>query len=667
MSGYDRHGSSRDPPVDRGGYYRRDDSRVGAWDGAPRDHHDDGYFGHNHREHHRRDHDRGGYGGPSRRDSYPPRDGYGAGGPDRGDPGYGRYAPYDRAPNDRYRDPPERERYGGYDRRDAYDRPPISDPAPSQTAPRARGPVTGAYPLPPARADDEYGYQDERRAPAYDDRYDDRRDPYASARGGGGDYYSGGGGGGGEVEDVLEVPAEVAKIVIGQGGRSIKDLQERTGAHVLIHKPAPGEPVGNTRQVRVKGRVASVDAAVAELRRKVLDFEYARGGSGGGTGAYDPRGGASNADPYGAPSYGDPRDPRDPRAGFGPPRRAGDVEENVECPTEHRGMIIGKGGARVARLEQETGVKVRSDKETPYITLIGTPRAVAQARSQVLAILALADLPPMPEAPPPDAPPAAEVPVPGDAIGKVMGKAGLNIKATQCRTGCFMNWDKNARVMRLWGGEDVVAAGREAIERDIVDALAEREEKNASRANDAPSRTMANYPYEAGAREQVPRSHVPPSRDKPTRAPEPVISTEVPVRGHGGLVIGRGGENVKRMERDSGGARMKMHRDKQVVIVTGFADQVDRGVRLVEACVDRAVAAAKQKELSAMHAAGAQPPAQAAWTGPPEAGEIVSGDDAERGLGETEETFSRGNEPDSGEENARGPEPVAEAEAEASA
>jgi hypothetical protein len=112
---------------------------------------------------------------------------------------------------------------------------------------------------------------------------------------------------------------------------------------------------------------------------------------------------------------------------------------------------------------------------------------------------------------------------------------------------------------------------------------------------------------------------------------------------------------------------MKMHRDKQVVIVTGFADQVDRGVRLVEACVDRAVAAAKQKELSAMHAAGAQPPAQAAWTGPPEAGEIVSGDDAERGLGETEETFSRGNEPDSGEENARGPEPVAEAEAEASA
>ena len=135
------------------------------------------------------------------------------------------------------------------------------------------------------------------------------------------------------------------------------------------------------------------------------------------------------------------------------------------------------------------------------------------------------------------------------------------------------------------------------------------------------------------------------------------------MRGHGGLVIGRGGENVKRMERESGGARMKMHRDKQVVIVTGFADQVARGVRLVEACVDRAVAAAKQKELSAMHAAGAQPPAQAAWTGQPETGEIV--DDARApvegaepsGLGESETTFTR-----EGKASGDGDAPAIEAE-----
>ena len=42
-----------------------------------------------------------------------------------------------------------------------------------------------------------------------------------------------------------------------------------------------------------------------------------------------------------------------------------------------------------------------------------------------------------------------------------------------------MNWDKHARVMRLWGADDVVAAGRDAIERDIADALAEREQTDA--------------------------------------------------------------------------------------------------------------------------------------------------------------------------------------------
>ena len=78
--------------------------------------------------------------------------------------------------------------------------------------------------------------------------------------------------------------------------------------------------------------------------------------------------------------------------------------------------------------------------------------------------------------------------MPGEAIGKVVGKAGLNIKATQCRTGCFMNWDKHARVMRLWGADDVVAAGRDAIERDISDG---RESPRDSTPSATPARAFA--------------------------------------------------------------------------------------------------------------------------------------------------------------------------------
>ena len=148
-----------------------------------------------------------------------------------------------------------------------------------------------------------------------------------------------------------------------------------------------------------------------------------------------------------------------------------------------------------------------------------------------------------------------------------------------------------------------------------------------------------------------------------------------PTRGHGGLVIGRGGENVKRIERESGGARMKMHREKQVVVVTGFADQVARAVRLVEACVERAVALAERKELSGARgsAPGARDAARAAWTGPPETGEIVDDPRAAAGpaadvpgLGETEETFSREGEPSGGGDGVDAA-AAARAEAEASA
>ena len=93
----------------------------------------------------------------------------------------------------------------------------------------------------------------------------------------------------GEVEHVLEVPAEVAKMVIGQGGVNIKSLQERTGAHVHIHKPEPGEPAGGLRVVKVRGDLRAVDAAVHELRGKLRDYDNGgtRGGApGGGMNSY---------------------------------------------------------------------------------------------------------------------------------------------------------------------------------------------------------------------------------------------------------------------------------------------------------------------------------------------------------------------------------------------
>ena len=259
---------------------------------------------------------------------------------------------------------------------------------------------------------------------------------------------------------------------IGSGGRAVKDLQDRTGAHVMIYKPQPGDDERlATRPVMIKGTPEAVDAAVAELTRRCRDYERKRRGGQGGHGGQGGGGGHG--------SYGPDRGLDAARRGGYPGRGVGPgggeiFEERVDVAPENKGMIIGKGGARVARLEKETGCIVRSDKTEPFIVLRGTRRAIDEARQHVAAILSQLDLPPLPEKPPEGEPPAARVSIPGDAIGRVMGHAGGHIKRMQCETGCFMNWNKEAREMSLWGTAEVVAEGKRQLEAIIEDVKNER-------------------------------------------------------------------------------------------------------------------------------------------------------------------------------------------------
>ena len=569
MSGYDRRGSSRDPPPDRGGGYYRDER--GGWDG-----HGGGRDA--------RGHPGDGYGAPARdRDAgYAPRDD-GYGGPDRGDRGgYGRHAPYDRSRDRAYDDygydrrgPPP----GAYRDRDDpyYDRrgpPPASyreDPY-GYSDPYDR---RGSY---PPRDHYDHGHRDDRGFSTYDDRgnrddrhrastYDDpRRDD--RDRGGGSEDPDA------EITEHLQVPAEVAKMAIGSGGRAIKELQDRTGAHVMIYKPQPGDDRHMAhRPVMIKGRARAVAEAAHELRRRCRQY-------------YD----QMDERDRDRGRFRDFRD--DPRRPGGGSHGEEIVEERLECAPDHKGMIIGKGGQRVRRLEQETGCVVNSDKDSPHITLRGTRRAIEKAKKDISAILVTVDLPPMPPPPGKDEPCAHEVNIPGEAIGQVMGFGGSNIKRLQCVTGCWMNWDKPNRVMRVWGEPDKAAAAREKLLQAVEEAVKARDEEVSTRAG--------GHAYASA---------------------EGVETVEMPARGQGGSIIGKGGVVVRRIE-DSTGCRLRMVNEHDVVKLLGTPEQIDAARAQVLEVIERAIATQEEREGGRVEeeerAAPAAADPRARWTRAPE-------------------------------------------------
>jgi len=591
MSGYDRR-SSRDggrvsgfsdgygarergnPDSDRGA--GRDEPRASRYDDRGRN--DDGYgYGRG-----GDDHGRSPYPpppdarGPPAPSSGGRRDRPDAGFGDRGaDYGFDRRDGYGAEPKRARRDSPSRGGYdrspGGYDR--GYDRergynepdrraPPRSPPRDSRGAP------------PPSRGGDGYGGGFDDRAPpsSYDrGRGRDAGYPPPPRRDASRDRAPAGGGDDRD-EHQMEVPAEVAKIVIGAGGNSIKDLQDRTGAHVMIYKPQPGARESGYRPVVIRGSRRAVDLATDELRAVVRDYEdglvggkagrdrgHDRGGFGdrygGGYERDAPRGGSGGGrhDRY------DDRGPPPSRGGGGYDDRRGSfppfggdeadhVQERVECPIENRGIVIGKNGKQVQRIERDTGAKISSQGDEPFLLIRGTPTSVRNARSQISSILDAADMPPLPPPPPEGASHALEVHVERDHIGKVMGYGGMTIKRAQADTRCVMKWDKENQRIQLWGSPEVVEAGRRRIE-DLVE-----------QAKVDISKELAD-----------------------------ATTVEVPTRGHTGFIIGGGGQKVKRMERETG-ARLRMDDRAQIMVITGRSAAVEKAARMVEDAVERAEA-----------------------------------------------------------------------------
>ncbi|KAG0646217.1 Far upstream element-binding 1, partial [Hyphodiscus hymeniophilus] len=139
----------------------------------------------------------------------------------------------------------------------------------------------------------------------------------------------------GEDSMQIMVPDRTVGLIIGRGGETIRDLQERSGCHVNI--------VGEQKSVNGLRPVNLIGSREAAARAKDLIMEIVES---------DSKSSASKDRP---PQRDVPRD-----AGYGGASAGnGDkINDSIFVPSEAVGMIIGKGGETIKEMQSTTGCKI---------------------------------------------------------------------------------------------------------------------------------------------------------------------------------------------------------------------------------------------------------------------------------------------------------------------
>lgn len=235
----------------------------------------------------------------------------------------------------------------------------------------------------------------------------------------------------------MMVPGNKVGLIIGKGGETIRSLQDRAGVKMTIYQNVP-DATETEKKLSITGppdRVENCRQLVLEMLAE-KDMERSR------------RMGASNE--YGSQMGGGDRGGDRRGFGFGGPA----VE--VAVPPNYIGLVIGKGGESIKRIQQESGTRIQFDTSktdnngNKVCSISGPPDCVARAQEMIQEIIDNA---------------AAHraskfmggeelrLPVPSNRCGAVIGRGGETIRVIKQQSGCDIELDKMSKAM---GGEEKV-------------------------------------------------------------------------------------------------------------------------------------------------------------------------------------------------------------------
>ena len=171
----------------------------------------------------------------------------------------------------------------------------------------------------------------------------------------------------GEDSMQIMVPDRTVGLIIGRGGETIRDLQERSGCHVNI--------VGESKSVNGLRPVNLIGSRQAAAHAKELILEIVESDSKGTAVPKNRDRDAGRDNGYGAGAGG----------GGGGDK----ITDAIFVPSEAVGMIIGKGGETIKDMQATTNCKInvtpssgQGEKERE-IGLVGSREAIAAAKRAI--------------------------------------------------------------------------------------------------------------------------------------------------------------------------------------------------------------------------------------------------------------------------------------------
>ncbi|KAF4121636.1 far upstream element-binding protein [Geosmithia morbida] len=180
----------------------------------------------------------------------------------------------------------------------------------------------------------------------------------------------------GEDHTQIMVPDRTVGLIIGRGGETIRDLQERSGCHINI--------VGESKSVNGLRPVNLIGTHEAAAKAKDFIMEIVESDSRGEGPA------PSRGPPGGGPPGG--RGDMPPRREGGMPNGGGGydkINDTMYVPSDAVGMIIGKGGETIREMQSTTGCKINVAQSSGpgeverEIALIGSQDSIARAKQAI--------------------------------------------------------------------------------------------------------------------------------------------------------------------------------------------------------------------------------------------------------------------------------------------